>query len=268
MTENKNTSVDKLLDIMARLRDPEKGCPWDCRQTAESISGYTLEEAYEVYDAVAAGDMDALREELGDLLFHIVFYARIAEEQGSFSFSDIVQAACDKMISRHPHVFGGDKSIPDWEQLKRRERTQRRQTGILSGIAKALPAATRAYKLQSRAATVGFDWDKPDLVLDKIVEESDELRAEIAQKEHESEREDEMGDLLFACVNLARKLKIDPEKALKRTNSKFERRFSYIEETQRQRNQPFEQTSLEEMETLWVEAKKKEKRQPPNDPTN
>lgn len=262
MAENKKASVDKLLDIMARLRDPEKGCPWDCCQTAESISGYTLEEAYEVCDAVADKDMDALREELGDLLFHIVFYARIAEEQGYFDFSDVVGSACDKMIRRHPHVFGNDHTVPDWEQLKRRERTERRQTGVLAGIAKALPAATRAYKLQSRAANVGFDWDKPDLVLDKIVEESGELRAEIAQKEHESEREDEMGDLLFACVNLARKLKIDPEKALKRTNAKFERRFSHIEETLRERNQPFEKTSLEEMESLWVEAKMKEKRHP------
>ncbi len=261
MSETKKASIDDLLQIMARLRDPEKGCPWDCRQTAESISGYTLEEAYEVYDAVATGDSNALCEELGDLLFHIVFYARLAEEKGFFDFSDIVKASCEKMIRRHPHVFGNETTMPDWEKLKRQERKEHKQDGVLSGIAKALPATIRAYKLQNRAAKVGFDWDKPELVLDKIVEESDELRVEIAQKEHESEREDEMGDLLFACVNLARKLKIDPEKALKRTNAKFERRFSYIEETLKQQNKPFEQTTLDEMENLWVKAKNMEKRE-------
>ncbi|MBR1777813.1 MAG: nucleoside triphosphate pyrophosphohydrolase [Alphaproteobacteria bacterium] len=260
MTGDRKDSLNSLLEIMARLRDPEKGCPWDRSQTAESISGFTLEEAYEVYDAVALNDMNALREELGDLLFHIVFYAQIAKEQGLFDFFDIAQTACDKMIRRHPHIFGKAETAPDWEEMKRQERSDHHQTGILSGIAKALPAATRAYKLQSRAARVGFDWDKPDLVLDKIVEESAELRAEIAQKEHISEREDEMGDLLFACVNLARKLNIDPEKALKRTNAKFERRFSHIEEVLKSRCQPFEQTNLEEMEALWTEAKHMEKK--------
>lgn len=251
--------MEALLKIMAHLRDPEKGCPWDRVQSAKSISKYTLEEAYEVYDAVEADDMDALRGELGDLLFHIVFYSRIAEEQGFFNFFDVAQAACDKMIRRHPHIFGTAKQAPDWEEVKQQERKEHCQTGVLSGIAKALPATTRAYKLQSRAARVGFDWDKPDLVLDKIIEESDELRVEIAQKEHVSEREDEMGDLLFACVNLARKLNIDPEKALKRTNAKFERRFSHIENVLNSRNQPFEQTGLEEMEALWTEAKLMEK---------
>ena len=257
--ENKENTLTALLDIMARLRDPEKGCPWDRVQTAQSISGYTLEEAYEVYDAVASNDTNALREELGDLLFHIVFYARIAEEQGLFNFFDVVRTARDKMIRRHPHIFGNAKNAPDWEEVKRKERQEHQQTGILSGIAKALPATTRAYKLQSRAARVGFDWDKPDLVLDKIIEESDELRVEIAQKEHISEREDEMGDLLFACVNLARKLNIDPEKALKRTNSKFERRFSHIENTLKSQNRNFDQTNLDEMEALWTEAKTMEK---------
>ena len=262
MTEDKENALRSLLRIMARLRDPEKGCPWDRAQSAKSISKYTLEEAYEVYDAVEADDMNALREELGDLLFHIVFYTRIAEERGAFDFFDVAQSACDKMIRRHPHIFGNAEKAPDWEELKKTERQKHHQTGVLSGIAKALPAAVRAYKLQSRAARVGFDWDQPDLVLDKIIEESDELRAEIAQKEHVSEREDEMGDLLFACVNLARKLNIDPEKALKRTNAKFERRFSHIEEVLKSRNQPFEKTSLDEMEALWVEAKKMEKKHP------
>ena len=261
MAEKEKASVDELLNIMVRLRNPENGCEWDRVQTVQSISDYTLEEAYEVYDAAQNDDMDALREELGDLLLHIVFYSRIAQERGAFDFSDVVRTICDKMIRRHPHIFGTDKTPPDWEKIKKAERAEHHQTGVLSGIAKALPATTRAYKLQARAATVGFDWDKPDLVLDKIVEESGELRAEIAQKDHESEREDEMGDLLFACVNLARKLKIEPEKALKRTNAKFERRFSHIEETLTKRRQPFDQTTLEEMEDLWVEAKNMERGQ-------
>ena len=260
MSDNDTDSLKRLLQIMARLRDPENGCPWDRAQTARSISKYTLEEAYEVYDAVESGDADSLREELGDLLFHIVFYSRMAQERGAFDFYDVAASACEKMIRRHPHIFGDAKQAPDWEEVKKQERGEHHQTGILSGIAKALPATTRAYKLQSRAARVGFDWDKPDLVLDKIVEESGELRAEIAQKEHVSEREDEMGDLLFACVNLARKLNIDPEKALKRTNAKFERRFSHIEEVLKSRGQPFEETPLEEMEALWVEAKLSEKK--------
>lgn len=258
MSENE---ITRLRDIMTRLRDPEKGCPWDCRQTAQSISGYTLEEAYEVYEAVASGDMEMLKEELGDLLFHVVFYSRIAEEQGAFDFSGVARAACEKMIRRHPHIFGGDSLPPDWEAVKQAERESHSQTGVLDGIAKALPAATRAYKLQNRAARVGFDWDRPSLVLDKIVEEIGELREEIAQKEHVSEREDEMGDLLFACVNLARKLGIDPEKALRRTNDKFERRFSHIEKTLKERGRPFEKTTLDEMEALWVEAKQLEKSQ-------
>lgn len=260
MNDTEIDSLKKLLNIMARLRDPDKGCPWDLAQTAETIAPLTLEEAYEVYDAVFSKDADALRDELGDLLFHIVFYSRLAQERGAFDFRDVADAACRKMIRRHPHIFGDAKFPPDWEEIKKREREEHRQTGVLSGIAKALPAATRAFKLQSRAARVGFDWDKPDLVLDKIVEESGELRAEIAQKEHVSEREDEMGDLLFACVNLARKLGIDPEKALKRTNAKFERRFSHIEEVLKSRGQPFEETNLEEMEALWVEAKLMEKK--------
>lgn len=259
MTENEGDSLQKLLQIMARLRDPEKGCPWDRVQTPQSISKYTLEEAYEVYDAVESGDMTALREELGDLLFHIVFYSRMAEERGAFDFFDVARSACDKMIRRHPHIFGDAGKAPDWEDVKKLERAERHQTGVLSGVAKALPAAIRAYKLQSRAARVGFDWDKPDLVLDKIVEESNELRTEMARKEHVSEREDEMGDLLFACVNLARKLDIDPEKALKRTNAKFERRFSHIEDVLNSRHQSFDQTTLDEMEALWVEAKQMEK---------
>lgn len=247
--------MDRLLRIMARLRDREAGCLWDREQTSASIAGYTLEEAYEVYDAVERNDDAQLKEELGDLLFHVVFHSRIAEEKGSFSFSDVVKTVCDKMIRRHPHIFGHAAQAPNWEVLKQAERESKDQKNVLSGIAKSLPAATRAFKLQNRAARVGFDWDRPELVLNKIAEEMQELRDEIAQADHEDQREDEMGDLLFACVNLARKLGIDPEKALKRTNEKFERRFSYIERKLKERGQPFEETNLDEMEKLWVEAK-------------
>lgn len=252
-------SVQDLLHIMERLRDKENGCPWDIVQTSRSIAGYTLEEAYEVYDAVERNDYDSLKEELGDLLLHVVFHSRIAEENGKFDFSDVAQSVADKMVRRHPHVFGDAKDLPNWEALKKEEREQKKQSGILDGIAKALPATTRAYKLQSRAARVGFDWDQPSLVIDKIEEEMNELKNEIAQPSHADQREDEMGDLLFACVNLARKLGIDPEKALKRTNAKFERRFGYIEKCLKEQNRPFEKTSLEEMEDLWVQAKLKER---------
>ena len=253
--------VERLLYIMERLRDKNGGCPWDIRQTSESIAGYTVEEAYEVYDAVERRDDDALKEELGDLLLHVVFHARIAEESGKFDFADVARTVADKMIRRHPHVFGTAENVPNWEALKRSEREQKHQTGILDGIAKSLPAATRAYKLKNRAARVGFDWDSPSLVLDKIEEEMGELKNEIAQPSHADQREDEMGDLLFACVNLARKLGIDPEKALKRTNAKFERRFGYIEKTLNERQKNFEETTLDEMEALWVEAKKLERNQ-------
>lgn len=253
-------SLDRLLYIMERLRDKDGGCPWDMEQTSESIAGYTVEEAYEVYDAVERRDDAALKEELGDLLLHVVFHSKIAEERGKFDFSDVARSIADKMIRRHPHVFGTAKEAPNWENLKKSEREEKKQTGILDGIAKSLPATTRAYKLQNRAARVGFDWDSPILVLDKIAEEMNELKNEIDQPSHADQREDEMGDLLFACVNLARKLGIDPEKALKRTNAKFERRFGYIEKALKTQNKPFNQTTLDEMEALWVEAKKLERK--------
>lgn len=253
-------SIDRLLQIMKDLRNPEKGCPWDCAQTSETIAGYTLEEAYEVYDAIERQDDVMLKEELGDLLFHVVFHSRIAEEKGLFNFSDVAETVSDKMIRRHPHVFGAEKNAPNWEALKQSEREEKKQTSVLSGIAKSLPATTRAYKLQNRAARVGFDWDNPELVLDKIHEELQELKEELSPPENFEKQEDELGDLLFACVNLARKLGIDPEKALKRTNRKFERRFSYIEEKLKERGRLFEKTSLDEMEELWIEAKLTERR--------
>ena len=260
--ENRTTTesadaFNRLLEIMARLRDKNTGCPWDCAQTSESIAKYTLEEAYEVYDAIEQNDPSMLKDELGDLLFHVVFHSRIAEESGLFSVNDVVLGLCGKMISRHPHVFSDAKDAPNWEDLKQQERRNKKQTAVLSGIAKSLPAATYAFKLQNRAARVGFDWDKPELVLDKIEEEIKELRTEMADSTHAREQESEIGDLLFACVNLARKLGIDPEKALRGANRKFERRFGYIEDSLKAQNKPFAETTLGEMESMWVEAKKK-----------
>lgn len=249
------TDIDSLLNIMEKLRDPETGCPWDKTQTPESISPYTLEEAYEVYDAVEKKDAAQLKEELGDLLLHIVFYAQMAKEKGLFDFQDIVDGINAKMIRRHPHIFGGEKALPDWEKMKAEERHSHHQDGVLAGIADALPQTIRAYKLQSRAARVGFDWAAPLLIIDKIYEEVGELKAEIVQPTHDKERLDEMGDVLFVCVNLARKLKINPEQALKHANEKFGRRFGHIEKRLKEMGKPFEKTSLEEMENLWVEAK-------------
>ena len=251
-------SVSSLADIVARLRDPQTGCPWDKAQTSASIVDNTLEEAYEVRDAVENDDPTALKEELGDLLLHVVFHAQIASENGGFTLEDVAKNACEKMIRRHPHIFGDKDALPDWEEMKRAERIEKKQNGVLDGIATALPAPVRALKLQSRAATVGFDWDSAFEVLDKIEEEIGELRAEMRQENHVGEREDELGDVLFACVNLARKLNIDPERALKRTNEKFERRFRFIEETLKSENKRFEDVSLNDMEDLWCQAKRSE----------
>jgi MazG family protein len=260
-------SIDRLLTIMARLRAPEGGCPWDIEQNFKTIAPHTIEEAYEVVEAIEADDKIALKDELGDLLFQVVFYAQMAKEEGSFDFDDVVAGICEKMERRHPHVFG-DKTVADaqaqtvqWEEQKAQERRQKagdRLPSALSGVSTALPAQTRALKLQSRAGRVGFDWPNAVQVLDKIAEEIEEIRAEFGEKIDPDRMEDEMGDLLFACVNLARKLKIDPETALRRGNRKFERRFRHIEsELARQGRTPGEST-LAEMEALWVAAKRLE----------
>lgn len=252
-------SIDDLLELMQTLRDPEKGCPWDKAQTPADIAHLTVEEAYEVAEAAEENDFAHLKEELGDLLFHIVFYSQIAKEKGLFSFDDVAAAIVGKMKNRHPHIFGAAKKAPDWEDVKAAERAGRHEERILDGVAKTLPAVTRAYKLQNRAARVGFDWKDPLRVIDKINEEISELETEIKTPGHEKQQLDETGDVLFACVNLARKLNIDPEAALKSSNAKFERRFNHIEDVLNERGQAFEDTTLEEMESLWVEAKQAEK---------
>ncbi|HEX7006717.1 MAG TPA: nucleoside triphosphate pyrophosphohydrolase [Alphaproteobacteria bacterium] len=243
--------MTRLLDIMARLRDPAQGCPWDVEQSFATIAPYTIEEAYEVADAIERGDMAALKDELGDLLLQVVFHAQMAREAGHFTFADVVEAISDKMVRRHPHVFGKDRiasaaaQTEAWENRKAAERASAGAAGggVLDGVALALPALLRATKLGKRAARVGFDW--PDLapVLDKI--------------------EEELGDLLFACANLARKLDVDPEAALRGANARFERRFRWMEAQLGTRGLRPEQMTLDQLEALWQEAKADEQRRAP-----
>jgi len=259
-----------LIEIMARLRAPQGGCPWDIEQTFATIAPYTIEEAYEVADAIARGDMDSLKDELGDLLFQSVYHARMAEEAGHFKFDDVVRAICAKMIRRHPHVFG-DEVIANvgaqnsrWEEHKAAERAAKKaQSGkapsVLDDIPATLPAMKHAEKLQKRASRVGFDWPEAAQVLDKIDEEIGEIKEAMAAKAGRDKIADEIGDLLFACVNLARKANIDPGMALRGTNLKFERRFRRIEELLAAGGKSPAQASLDEMENLWRQAKNEEK---------
>jgi nucleoside triphosphate diphosphatase len=259
--------LDRLLAIMARLRDPVRGCPWDREQSFGTIAPYTIEEAYEVADAVERNDMSALKDELGDLLFQVVFHSRLAEEQQAFAFDDVVAAIVDKMERRHPHVFGdteiasAEAQTEAWERHKAAERRDRaRRTGaamsVVDGIALALPALMRAVKLQSRAARIGFDWPEASPVFDKLAEETAELKAELARGADRRRLEDEMGDLLFAATNLARKLDIDPEAALRHANAKFERRFRRVEALAAERETG---ADLDALEALWQEVKRDER---------
>jgi len=260
-------NLQKLLDIMAQLRDPKDGCAWDVEQTFETIAPYTVEEAYEVAEAIDNNDMDALKDELGDLMFQAVFHARMAEEAGYFNFSDVIDAISDKMIRRHPHVFG-DENYRDaeeqtvaWEEQKARERAEKKQKSILDGVTVGLPALTRAVKLQKRAARVGFDWPSTSGVIDKLNEEMLELSEElIADKQDQEKIEEEFGDMMFVYANLARHLKIDPEQALKKANNKFTRRFNKIEQEIVNKESSFGQYSLNELEEFWQQAKIKEKK--------
>lgn len=257
-------SIRELLDIMARLRDSEHGCPWDCAQDFATIAPYTIEEAYEVADAIAREDRAALKDELGDLLLQVVFHARMAEEEGSFDFADVASAIGAKLVRRHPHVFGAaeyadiTEQTADWERIKADERQRRGETSALDGVPLALPALTRAAKLQRRAARVGFDWPNLAPVLDKLDEELRELRGALA--EHDATRiREELGDLLFSCVNLARTLDQDPEAALAATNRKFERRFRCLEHWLHAEGRCPEQLTLAELDELWERAKREER---------
>ncbi|GAA0624230.1 nucleoside triphosphate pyrophosphohydrolase [Brevundimonas kwangchunensis] len=253
--------IDRLNGIMARLRAPVGGCPWDVEQTFETIAPYTLEEAYEVADAIERGDMDDLKSELGDLLFQVVFHARMAEEQGLFVFDDVANAIADKLERRHPHVFGEEAAKADgvaqkarWEDIKAAERKAKAQHGVLDDVPVGLPALARAAKLTKRAARVGFDWPSTAEVLDKLDEEVGELKAEIVAGDLDKARE-ELGDLLFVMANLARKLGVEPEDALRGANAKFVRRFGFIEAELAKAGRTPEQSDLAEMDGLWDAAK-------------
>ena len=271
--------LDDLLHLMARLRDPQHGCPWDLKQNYATIVPYTLEEAYEVADAIERGDFDHLPGELGDLLFQVVYYSQLAREEGRFEFAQVVDGITRKLIRRHPHVFpdGDLYGAPDaakleeaavkqrWEELKAEERAAQaavpEQLSLLDDVPQALPALSRAVKLQKRMAQVGFDWPDALPVVDKVREELDEVLEAMSENDAGAIAE-EIGDLLFVVTNLARHLKVDPEAALRAANGKFERRFRHIEQALREAGRPIENCSLEELDALWGEAKKLEKLQP------
>ena len=250
---------------MALLRDPEKGCPWDVEQTFSSIALHTIEEAYEVVEAIEQNDIPALVDELGDLLLQVVFHARMAEEETLFTFDDVAQAICDKLVRRHPHVFGeaeihtAEAQVVSWEAQKAFERKEKSMSdtphSALDGVTSGLPALTRALKLQKRAARVGFDWSEARDVLDKFDEEIKEMSAEMTMDPDPERLLDEMGDLLFTCVNMARKLELDPETALRHGNAKFERRFKGVEALLVKDGKTPETSNLQEMEVLWDKAK-------------
>ena len=265
LVHDPNGGVDRLREIMRRLRDPETGCPWDIEQEFRTIAPYTIEEAYEVADAIEREAWDELKGELGDLLFQSVFHAQMAEEKGLFSFDDVADTMSDKMVARHPHVFGDenrDKSAEqqtrDWETIKAAERAAKAQQGVLDGVAIGLPALLRAVKLQKRAARVGFDWPEIGMVLDKITEEAREV-AEARDTLGQDELREEIGDLLFVVANLARHLDVEPEEALRHANAKFERRFKGIERRLAVDGKTPEQSDLEEMDALWEAEKAAER---------
>ncbi|UWQ00425.1 nucleoside triphosphate pyrophosphohydrolase [Aliiroseovarius crassostreae] len=265
IVHNPNGGMERLREIMRRLRDPKSGCPWDIEQDFSTIAPYTIEEAYEVADAIERQAWEELKGELGDLLFQSVFHAQMAEEKGLFSFDDVADGMSDKMVARHPHVFGDesrDKSAEqqtrDWETIKAAERAAKAQKGVLDGVAIGLPALLRAAKLQKRAARVGFDWPETTQVLDKLQEEAREL-VEAKNRLTQDEIREEMGDLLFVIANLARHLDVEPEEALRKANAKFERRFSYIEQRLAEQGRQPEDSSLDEMDALWNEIRAADK---------
>ena len=257
-------NITRLLGIMSRLRDPQSGCPWDLKQSYATIVPYTLEEAYEVADAIARESFDELKDELGDLLFQVVFYAQIAKEEGRFEFDDCVAAICNKLERRHPHVFGelaaddagdlnADKVLKNWEALKSAERKDVGQHSVLDNIPQAMPALSRAYKLQKRCANVGFDWPDVQGCWDKVKEEIVEVEQTAAGS---PELAEELGDLMFALVNVVRKHKLDPEAVLRAANSKFEKRFRAVEQALAEQGKTPEQSNLAEMDALWNQVKK------------
>ena len=287
-TTRTDAALRRIIDIMVQLRDPETGCPWDVKQTFETIAPYTIEEAYETADAIQRGNLEDIRDELGDLLLQVVFQARIAEEAGHFDLADIATSISEKMIARHPHIFTDDSDIPNatrpnvtrpsvtrpsadgqkqiWEEIKAEERAAKGKTGVLDDVAIGLSPMLRALKLQKRAARVGFDWPEFAQLRDKLHEETAELEAELSANTADRQKiSDEVGDILFVAVNIARKAGVDPETALLGCNQKFEQRFRYIEQNIEKYNKSIEDSSLEEMESLWQEAKSATKSSPSPD---
>ncbi|ORU89756.1 MAG: nucleoside triphosphate pyrophosphohydrolase [Cycloclasticus sp. symbiont of Poecilosclerida sp. M] len=265
MDERAN-NMDKLLQIMRALRDKETGCPWDIKQDFKTIAPYTLEEAYEVVDAIERDDMEQLQDELGDVLFQVVYHTQMAEEKGAFDFTDVLQGICEKLIRRHPHVFKGEQIeekdlAKEWEKHKKSERNEKEseapiKNSLLEDVTLAIPAMRRAYKLQIKAASVGFDWQEVAPVVEKLDEEISELKEQLARANNQRRVEEELGDVLFSCVNIARHIGVDAEGALRGANQRFFERFSYIEEQLRKNNKTLEACDVEEMERLWLEAKR------------
>ncbi|MBH23043.1 MAG: nucleoside triphosphate pyrophosphohydrolase [Myxococcales bacterium] len=260
-------AIERLRAIVAQLRDPAGGCPWDLRQTHATMTRYLIEEAYEVVEAIEAGDDDAIREELGDLLFQVVFHAQLARERGAWDLDDVINGIADKMIARHPHVFGEDRGETDPEEVRQAWERHKRSAGrrVLDGVPRAMPALQRAQRLTAKAATVGFDWERAERVLLKVDEELDELKEAVAGGDLDA-IEDELGDLLFVLTNLARKLDLQAERALRRTLGKFERRFNHIEDRLIAQGGSPAEASLEEMDALWEEAKALERGESPEAP--
>lgn len=255
--------IKHLQEIMAQLRDPQSGCPWDLKQTFETIVPHTLEEAYEVAYAIEQADYDELRDELGDLLFQVIFYSQLAKEHGLFEFADVVQAICEKMLRRHPHVFDQQfegESDPQsiharWDQIKAQEKAHTEPKSVLDGITRTLPALTLANKIQKKVAKVGFDWQSLEQVIAKVEEELDEVKAEIHKPDNQAALHEEIGDLMFACINLARKSGADPEQLLRQANQKFETRFRDLELQINQQNEDITQLDLDLLEQYWRKAK-------------
>jgi ATP diphosphatase len=262
--QHKTQHINKLLDIMSKLRDPLSGCEWDLKQDFNSIIPHTIEEAYEVADAIENGTMDDVCDELGDLLFQVVFYAQLAAEQNSFVFDDVAKRISNKLIRRHPHIFAqqpplANKNASDWDEIKKQERREKGETdsSIFAGLTAGLPPLTKATKLQKKCAKVGFDWDDIPPVIDKVREEIIEIEEELAKPVKQADLiEEEVGDLFFACVNLARHLNVDAERALNKANTKFEKRFRHVEDAVKSEGKEVTQCSLDELERHWMSAKK------------